>query len=281
MDFSLWRHWFCRELSYTGRQIQQLCISPNPPNKHFRISNALDDICLYSIMSEQPHILGSRQYRQELFTQQVVKLPGPLYQSVLSTCILPLRLSKISHSKKSPEILNMFGGKKLKDLTEEDREVSKDIKNQLYRILLIVTWFDVFKFSCLFKLEDIRNFASSFVTKHGGRQLLFLSSCPSRVWEGTCFFVYILPCKHFSETGGLESAVEESKPRTGFRIKHQTRVTEQFAKRDMSVEFWVAQATRFERGSGWTAAACRGVKWCFSWEVVLIVDHCWLVQKLF
>ena len=210
-------------------------------------------------------------------------------QSVLSTCILPLRLSKISHSKKSPEILNMFGGKKLKDLTEEDREVSKDIKNQLYRILLIVTWFDVFKFSCLFKLEDIRNFASSFVTKHGGRQLLFLSSRPSRpsrVWEGTGFFVYILYCKHFSETGGLESAVEESKPRTGFRIRHQTRMTEwmtdPFAKRDMSVEFEQPQATRFERGSGWTAAACRGAKCCcFSWEVVLIIDHYWLVQKLF
>ena len=143
--FSLWRHWFCRELSYTGRQIQQLCISPNPPNKHFRISNALDDICLYSIMSEQPHILGSRQYSQELFTQQVAKLPGPLYQSVLSTCILPLRLSKISHSKKSPEILNMFGGKKLKDLTEEDREVSKDIKNQLHSIDCYMIWcFQVF-----------------------------------------------------------------------------------------------------------------------------------------
>lgn len=47
------------------------------------------------------------------------------YQSVLSTCILPLRLSKIFDSKKSPEILNMFGGKKLKDLTEEDRQSIK------------------------------------------------------------------------------------------------------------------------------------------------------------
>jgi len=83
--FSLWRHWFCRELSYTGRQIQQLCISPNPPNKHFRISNAFDDICLYSIMSEQPHILGSRQYRQEVHAAS-----GETFWTTLSICAVYL-----------------------------------------------------------------------------------------------------------------------------------------------------------------------------------------------
>ena len=279
--FSLWRHWFCRELCYTGRQIQQLCLSARPWNKHFRISNALDDICLLYNVGTATH-LGF----QTVQAVTVHAVSGETSWTTINLCCL-LAFShwdwtRFLTPRKVPRFWTCSAGKSSKTWQKRTDKVSKDIENQLYRILLIVTWFDFFKFSCFFKLEDIRNFASSFVTKHGGRQLLFLSSCPSSVWEGTCFR-YILPCKHFSETGGLETAVEESKPRTGFRIRHQTRMTEQFAKRDMSVEFEQPQATRFERGrSGWTAAACRGVKcWCFSWEVVLIIDHYWLVQNSF
>lgn len=177
-------------------------------------------------MSEQPHIL----------VQAAVN--GETSWTTLSICAVYLHSPTQTEQDKSRDFEHVRR-EKAQRLDRRGPRSIKDIKNQLYRILLIVTWFDVFKFSCLFKLEDIRNFASSFVTKHGGQQLLFLSSRPSRpsrVWEGTGFFVYILYCKHFSETGGLESAVEESKPRTGFRIS-QTRMTEQFAKRDMSVEF--------------------------------------------